>query len=108
MSGDERDAHGDETATYAMRRHISKGEFLNVGFVGKVGTPLRQGTKGTLRRMGDNGAQSFYRRDELSAGMRSDPKSVRFLRSVFSSGETVALLSGTALFFPVCFPLAWS
>lgn len=51
--------------------------------------------------MGGNGGQSFYRRDELSTGKRSDPKSVRFFRSVFFRGELL-LYSGTctsALFF---------
>jgi hypothetical protein len=56
--------------------------------------------------MGGNGGQSFYRRDELSTGKRSDPKSVRFFRSVFFRGELL-LHSVPALlrfFFPVCFP----
>ncbi len=41
--------------------------------------------------MGGNGGQSFYRRDEQSVGKRSDPKLVRFFRSVFFRGELLYL-----------------
>ena len=53
--------------------------------------------------MGGNGAQSFYRRDELSRRKAIRSELVRFHRSVFFRGKTVATLP---FFFPGLFSLA--
>jgi hypothetical protein len=62
-----------------------------------------QGTKGTVSYWGEsNGGVAFYRRDELSVGKGSDPKSVRFLRylgSVFLRGGGATVVPYLHFFF---------